>query len=232
VAVQDKFHSTGFTYPLPVYAIHQYFLKDDTLNLLCRTTPMNAGSGPRYSFFQLNLSNAPDSRQFQPLKRYSFSPDNQSLLAVFDGAGQPDPVALIQLGQPPAKLGWIYKGSLNLFQRFLPAMGKDVVLNDPIGWSADAFTIAFVVSAPDGIQDAQGQPVLRDYLACARLDGESFRVLAAPVDLSPYKFRKGSVITDLKCEGDKAVLFFSQSDSSDILKAEIPLPKLPETKSQ
>lgn len=229
VTIQDKIHSNGFIYPLNVYAIHSYFLTDNTLNLLCRTTPKEAISGPRYTFIQFNLSNEQDSRQFQSLKRYSFSPDNRFLLAIIDTGATTDSVALIRLDKSPAQLGWVYSnnGAINFFKKALPSMAQSVVLYDPIGWSADSFTAAFVASAADMIPDTQGQPVSRDYLACVQLSEDGFQVAAEPVDLSPYHYKNGSVIVDLKCDGGKITLFFNQTDSSDNLKAEFPLPKPP-----
>ncbi len=227
VTIQDKFHSTGMVYPLSVYAINDYALSGDYLNLLCRVTSKISDGGPRYTFIQLNLSSPSDSRQFQPLKSFSFSPGNQYLLATFDGNGQPDPIGLIQL-DGSAKLGWLYsnKSMINLFQKALPAMVQGIVMNNPIGWSGDSSTAVFVASAGDGTQDAQGKMVQKDYLTRLELDGDDFKLAAEPIDLSPYHYRDGSIISDVKCSADKATLFFSQSNSSDILQADFPLPAL------
>lgn len=232
VTILDKMRNTRMIYPLPAYAVHYYFLRDEALDLVCRTTLRGAEGGPRYTFLQLNLSNEQDSGQFQNLKRFFFSPDGQFLLAVLDGSGAPDPIVLMRLQESPIKVGWLYssKNSVNYFGRALPAMAQDVFLNDAVGWSADSSTAAFVLSAPDGTKDAQGQPVLRDFLACLRLSGEGFRVSAQPLDLSSYHYHHGSVITDIKCDGGKATLLFVQSDSSQNLTAEFPLP--PDTPAQ
>jgi hypothetical protein len=225
VTVQDKFRSTGTVYPLSVYAINDYALSGDNLNLLCRVTPKISDGGPRYTFIQLNLSSPSDSRQFQPLKKFSFSPGNQYLLAVFDGKDQPDPIGLVQL-DGPAKLGWLYsaKSGVNFFQKALPAMSQGIVLNDPVGWSGDSSDALFVASAGDGTQDAQGQLVQKDYLVRLGLDGDDFKLAAEPVDLSAYHYRNGSIISDVKYSVDKASLIFSQSNSSDILQDDVPLP--------
>jgi len=199
VTIQDKFRSTGLTYPLSVYAINDYALSGDYLNLLCRITPKISDGGPRYTFIQLNLSSPSDSRQFQPLKIYSFSPGNQYLLATFDGKGKADSIGLIQL-DGPAKLGWLYstQSSVDLFQKALPVPVQGIVLNNPIGWSGDSSTAIFVASANDGTQDAQGNAVQKDYLTRLELDGDDFKLAAEPVDLSPYHYRNGSIISDVK----------------------------------
>ena len=229
VTIQDKFRSTGMVYPLSVYAINDYALSGDYLNLLCRITPKISDGGPRYTFIQLNLSSPSDSRQFQPLKIFSFSPGNQYLLATFDGKDQPDSIGLIQL-DGPAKLGWLYsdKSAVNLFQKALPSMTQGILLNNPVGWSGDSSTAVFVASSSDGTRDAQGNAVQKDYLARLELNGDNFKLAAEPVDLSPYHYRNGSIISDLKCSLDKATFFFSQSNSSDILKADFPLPVFPQ----
>jgi hypothetical protein len=229
VTIQDKFRSTGIVYPLSVYAINDYALSGDYLNLLCRITPKISDGGPRYTFIQLNLSSASDSQQFQPLKIYSFSPGNQYLLATFDGKDQPDSIGLIQLNGT-AKLDWLYssKNTINLFQKALPAITQGITLNNPIGWSGDSSTAIFVTSASDGTQDAQGKSVQKDYLTRLELNGDDFKLAAEPVDLSPYHYRNGSIISDIKYSTDKATLFFSQSNSSDILQADFSLPALPQ----
>src|SRR5579859_849189 len=73
-AVVDKFRSTQTTFPLNFYAIPQFFLSGENLNLLGRTNLKSSPEGFRYSFLQISLSNPPDSREFRPLKQYSFSP--------------------------------------------------------------------------------------------------------------------------------------------------------------
>ncbi len=228
VTIQDKFRSTGMVYPLNVYAINDYALSGDFLNLLCRVTPKISDGGPRYTFIQLNLSSPSDSKQFQPLKTFSFSPGNQYLLAVFDGIDQADSIGLIQL-DGSAKMGWLYsnKFTINLFQKAQPAMARGIVLNNPIGWSGDSSTAIFVASASDGTQDAQGKTVQKDYLTRLELNGDDFNLAAEPIDLSSYHYRDGSIISDIKCSPDKATLSFSQSNSSDILQADFPLPALP-----
>ncbi len=227
VTIQDKFRSSGVVYPLSVYAINDYALSGNYLNLLCRVTPKVSDAGPRYTFIQLNLSSPSDSRQFQPLKIYSFSPGNQYLLTSFDGKDQPDSIGLIQL-DGPAKLGWIYsnKNATNLFQKALPTLTQGITLNNPVGWSGDSSTAVFVVSANDGTQDAQGKWVQKDYLTRLGLNGDDFSLAVKPVDLSPYHYRNGSIISDMKCSTDKATLIFSQSNSSDLLQADFPLPGL------
>jgi hypothetical protein len=236
VDVQDKIHSTDTRYPLNVYSINHYYLADDTLNLLCRINRRAPDSGPRYTLIQLNLSSPSDSRQFQPVKQYSFSPDDQTAIAVLDGApsGGPDSVGVIRLNHAPAQLGWIYanKGLINLFQKALPDISKDVVIQDPVGWSADSLTAVFVVSASSATPDSQAtpmatpvQPASKDYLASVELTDDGYKVAAQPVDLSPYHYRNGGVIYKIECSADKATIYFSQANSSDNLQAVFSLPK-------
>lgn len=227
VTVQDKFHNTATAYPLGVYSVNDYFLSDNTLDLVCRLTPKTSDSGPRYSCIQLNLSTPSDSRQFQPLKRFSLSPDTRELLAVFDGQGRPDPLALIQLSNVPAQAAWLYAaGGVNLFQKALPAMAANVVLLDPVGWSADSRTAAFLATAQEGATEGAGGGS-KDFLVFVEFNGEDYQLAAEPVDLSSYHYKAGSVVTDIKCSGGKATLFFNQADSSDILQADFPQPDGP-----
>lgn len=227
VTILNKFSNTGIVYPLNVYAINDYALLGGHLNLVCRTTPRVVDGGPRYSFVQLDLANPTDSKQFQPLKQFSLSPGNQNLLVVFDGKDQSDSIGLIQLGDGPAGMIWLYakNGKINLFQKSLPDMSVNVALHDPVGWSVDSGTAAFLASAGDGTQDPQGKVILKDYLVFLVLDESGCKVAAEPVDLSPYHYKAGSVITDIKCTSDKATIIFSQADSSDNLQAEFPFPK-------
>lgn len=224
VTVQDKFNQTATAYPLGVYAVNDYSLSDNALDLVCRLTPKTSDSGPRYSCLQLNLSNPSDSRRFQPLKRFSLSPDSRELLAVFDGQGRPDALALIRLADPPAQATWLYAaGGVNMFQKALPAMAADVTLLDPVGWSADSGTAAFLATADDGaVEGTNGSKV---FLVFVELNRGDYHLAAEPVDLSPYHYKAGSVVTDIKCSGGKATLFFSQADSPDILQADFPLPQ-------
>ena len=222
VTIQDKFRSQSSMYPLPVYAIQDYFLTGDNLNLLCRITPKTAEVGPRYTFIQLALSSPSDSRQYQPLKQFSFSPGNAYMIGVFDGKGQEDSIGILQLGEGTAQLGWLYTpgNGINLFKKALPSMAQEVVMRDPVGWSADSGTAVFVACAPGSSQAIPTDSTLGYYLCFVEFNGSEFKLAAEPVDLSAYHYGAGTIISEIKCAGDKATLFFSQSNSQEILQAD------------
>jgi hypothetical protein len=234
-AVQDKFRSTQTLFPLNFYAIHQFFLDDDRLNLLGRLNRQTSPEGPRYCFLQISLSNQPDSRQFQPLKKYFFSPDNQFLLAVFDGKDQPDPIGFIRLSEAPAQLGWLLAngGAVNLFHEAFPTLDSPVTLNDPVGWSADSRTCVFVVSVPLGVStpeaspDPQTQPVIKNYLVSVDLTRDRITPAVEPLDLSAYHYGTGAVITQIVTDGRNAVLTFNRNDSADTIPVTFALPTVP-----
>ena len=223
VDVTDKLRNNTTRFPLKVYSINEYFLVDDKLNLLCRTT-LRDTTRQFYSMIQLNFSNAPDSRQFSGLKKYFFSSDNGSLLAVFDQDGQEDALGLIRLNQGPAQLGWIYseREQTNLFLKALPALGKNIRLASVVGWSADALTAAFVLSGNEGTADA---PVLKYYLACVTLDGDHFQTAVEPVDLSAYALPAGGTIDKIDCVGNQAALYFPPKNMADNGKVTFKLPQ-------
>jgi|SRR5579872_5258537 len=223
VDITDKLRSSTTRFPLKVYSINEYFLAEDHLNLLCRTT-LRDTTEQRFTLIQLNLSNSPDSRQFQGLKKYFFSPDNQSLLGTFDRGGTGESIGLIRLGKGPAGMGWLYseEAQVNLFQKALPSMGKKISLASLVGWTADALTAAFVLRADEGTPDT---PVLKYYLACLYLDEDRFQVAAEAVDLSAYHIPDNGTIDQIACEGDQVTLTFPSSDSFKTSKAVIKLPK-------
>lgn len=225
VDITDKLRSNTVRFPLKVYSINEYFLVEDHLNLLCRTT-LRDTTEQRFTFIQLNLSNGPDSRQFLGLKKYFFSPDNQSLLGVFNNGGTGESIGLIRLGKAPAGLGWLYseEAQANLLKRALPTMGKKITLASLVGWAADALTAAFVLKADEGTPDA---PVVKYYLACLYLDEDRFRVAAEAVDLSAYHIPDSGTIDQIACEGEQATLTFPASDSNKAMKAVFKLPKPP-----
>jgi hypothetical protein len=225
VDITDKLRSNTTRFPLKVYSINEYFLVEDHLNLLCRTT-LRDTTEQRFTLIQLNLSNSPDSRQFLGLKKYFFSPDNQSLIGVFDNGGTEDSIGLIRLGKAPAGLGWLYspEARTNLFKKVLPTLGEKAALASLVGWTADALTAAFVLRADEGTADV---PALKYYLACLYLDEDRFRVAAEAVDLSAYPIPGNGTIDQIACEGDQVTLTFPPSDSNKAMKAVFKLPQPP-----
>ncbi len=223
VDITDKLRSNTIRFPLKVYSINEYFLVEDHLNLLCRTT-LRDTTEQRFTLIQLNLSNTSDSRQFLGLKKYFFSPDNQSLLGLFDKDGTEEAIGLIRLGKGPAGLGWIYSpdAQANLFKKALPTIGNKISLASLVGWTADALTAAFVLKADEGTPDA---PAMKYYLACLYLDEDRFRVAAQAIDLSAYPIPDNGTIDQIACEGDQVTLTFPQSDSNKAMKAVFKLPK-------
>ena len=223
VDITDKLRSNTIRFPLKVYSINEYFLVEDHLNLLCRTT-LRDTTEQRFTLIQLNLSNASDSRQFLDLKKYFFSPDNQSLIGVFNKEGTGESLGLIRLGKGPAGLGWLYSKEVqaNLFKKTLPTIGEKISLASLVGWAADALTAAFVLRADEGTPDA---PALKYYLACLYLDEDRFRVAAQAVDLSAYHIPENGTIDQIACEGDQVTLTFPQSDFNKGMKAVFKLPK-------
>src|SRR5579859_2434124 len=226
VDVTDKFRSQGTRFPLEVYAINQYFLDDDRLNLICRTTPRDTFH-QLYSFIQLNLTDHQDSRQFQGMEKFFFSPDNRFLVAAFDQGGPPESIGFIRLSQGPARLGWLYseKEKLNLFQKALPEIGKHLSLASVVGWMADSLTAVFVLSENVGTAES---PVLKYYLTCLYLEEDGFKVAAEAVDLSPYQLPDGGMIDTISCSGDHATLYFQPKDLSGTSQADFKLPKTPD----
>ncbi|MGH7739486.1 MAG: hypothetical protein ACREL1_04995 [bacterium] len=216
--VLDKFRSTQSVFPLNFFAIHQYFLNNNTLNLLGRLNRSNSPGGPRFCFLQIDLSNQADSRQFQPLKRYSFSPDNNFLLGVFAGQGHGDSIGFIRLSQSPAQIGWLYAedGAVNLLKGQVPDIGSSLVLKEPVGWSADSRTVVFVAttSSADASDSAKPSP-LKTYLVSVTLSQDQITPAAVPIDLTPYHYQAGAVITQINTDGTQAVLHFNRNDSAD-----------------
>lgn len=225
VTVTDKFRSQQTFYPLKVYAIANYFLLGDTLNLVARATLLNTPTGPRYTFIQLNLSNPSDSRQFQNLQQYSLSPDQQNLLAVVDNGGGAPGIGMARLTDDPMGMGWIYAepAGANLFKASFAAPVSAFTFYDPVGWSADSLSAAFLFSIDDGTKDAQGKAVLKDYLANLELADKNWKATAQPLDLSSYHFHSGAALTDLRCDGQKAALFLTQDNSSNPVEVDFKL---------
>ena len=217
VTVTDKFRSNTMLYNVDAYAINSYFLLEDTLNLVARTTVAGNQVPLRFDFLQLALANPPDSRQFKNLRQYSLSPDHRSLLVVMDqGDDKPPLVGMADLSNPPARMGLIYgqPAGVNLFKAAFAGPVSTLVLNDPVGWTADGGTAAFVLSVGDGSQDAQGKPVVKDYLAVLQQTDKGWTGWAQPADLSPYHFHQGGVVTDLQCSGGQARLFLTDQNST------------------
>ncbi len=224
VTVTDKFRSQQTLYPLKAYAVNGYFLLGDTLNLVARTTLINSPDGPRYSFLQLNLPNPPDSRQFQNLRQYSLSPDQQILMVLMDNGGSPPLLGLSRLTDSPAGLAWIYAepAGVNLFKSAFAAPVTALTLNEPVAWAADSLSAVFLLTADDGTKDAQGKPVLKDYLADLELTDNAWKVSAREVDLSSYHFHSGEVLTNLQYAAGEAKLFFTSQDSANPVEADFP----------
>src|SRR5581483_9225801 len=107
-----------------------------------------------------------------------------------------------------------------LFQKALASMGQGVAIQNPVGWTADSSTAVFVARAQEGMAGTPTDTPAKDYLVFLAINGDDFKLAAEPVDLSAYHYRAGAIISDIKCEGDKATLFFSQSDSSDANQAD------------
>lgn len=218
ITVTDKFRSTTTLYPVDGYAINIYFLLGDSLNLLSRTTLMgNNQAAYRYNFLQLALENPPDSRLYKNLQQFFFSPDQRSLLAVIDnGEGKPPLVGLASLENSPARMAPLYADSMgvNLFKAAFSGPVSTLAVNDLVGWAADGQTAVFVLSVGDGSQDAQGKPVLKDYLAVVQQTDKGWTASAQPADLSAYHFHQGGVITDLQVNGDQARLFLTDQNST------------------
>ncbi len=229
VSVQDKFRSTITTYPIQAYAINDYSLLGDSLNLVGRTTLVGSQQPLRYSLTQLALSNPQDSRQFQNLKKFSLSPDNQNLLAVIDqGEGKSGLVGVIRLGNSPASVDWIYAepGQVNQFKAAFAGPVTDFILQDPVGWAADSESGAFLFSVENGVKDAQGQPVLKDYLADLELGDKGWAASAQAVDLSAYHYHNGAVVTDLRCSDGKIALFITSDSNSNPVEVDFkPAPR-------
>ena len=227
--VTDKFRSTQTTFPLNFYAIPEFFLNETNLDLLGRINPKSSPEGFRYGFLQISLSNPPDSREFKPLKQYSFSPDNRFLLGVFDGQDHPDSIGVIRLDEAPAQIGWLLAngGALNLFKEAVPALGPHLALNDPVGWSADSGTAVFILSAsvsapatPSNSSDTQAQ----NYLVRLDLTPDRAQPSLMPVDLSAEHYQSGGALTRIVTDGRTAALYFNQSDSSDTTPVTFALP--------
>ena len=121
-------------------------------------------------------------------------------------------------------MGWLYSGEakVNLFQKALPTMGKNIALASVVGWAADALTAAFLLTADEGTPDA---PALKYYLACLYLDEDRFKVAAEVVDLSSYHLPDGGVIDQIDCSGDEATLHFPPTDSFKTSKVTFKLPQ-------
>lgn len=217
ITVADKFRSTTTLYPLDGYAVNVYFLLGDSLNLVSRTTLMGNQVAYRYNFLQLALSNPSDSRLYKGFRQFSFAPDQRSLLAVIDGGdGKPPLIGLASLENPPARMVILYGEPMgaNIFKSAFSSPVSTLALNDPVGWAADGQTAAFVLSVGDGSQDAQGKPVLKDYLAVLQQTDKGWGASAQPVDLSAYHFHQGGVVTDLQIGGGQARLFLTDQNST------------------
>lgn len=221
VTVTDKFRSQQVFYPLKAYAIPAYFLLGDTLNLVTRTTLLNTPSGPRYSFIQLNLADPSDSHQFPNLRQYSLSPDQQNLLVAVDEDSGPPMLGITHLTDSPLNMEWLYSepARVNLFKAAFQAPVTALSLSDPVGWSADSLSAAFLFSVDDGTRDAQGKPVWKDYLAALSWS-EGWKASAQAVDLSPYHFHAGAALTDLRYDGRQAQLFFTSDNSTNPVEAD------------
>jgi hypothetical protein len=226
VGVVNKFNNTGMNFNLNLYAINNYYLLDDALILIGRTTPQWSAAPPEYSLLNLNLTTSQNSQEFKNLKRFSLSPDNQSVLVLVDGGGKPDLIGLIRLNNQPGRLEWLETGQagVSLIQSALPGPVKSLSLSPAVGWFADALSAVLIVTADDGTQDAQGNPVLKNYLVWVELEDNGPKVSAEPLDLSPYHVKDGTMVDKVDCAADKVTLTFTQANSSETVQADFPLP--------
>jgi hypothetical protein len=224
VTVLDKLRFTSASFPLPVYAIQDYFLADSALDLMTRTNPLGSQGGPRFDFYQLNLESPDESRRYGPVKRFSLSPDNQAVLARFDGGDKPDAIVLILDSSVPAVLYWLYgpQAGMGLFQKAIPSLTSPPQVQDPVAWAADSMTAAFLVTTG---KDADEIEPGRTYLTALRLDGDGPQIAVNPVDLSPYGYGRGAVVVRAQCAGNQAAFFLTRPGSADVQEADFPLPE-------
>jgi len=194
--------------------------------LIGRTTPQWSAAPPEYSLLNLNLTTSQNSQEFKNLKRFSLSPDNQSVLVLVDGGGKPDLIGLIRLNNQPGRLEWLEAGQagVSLIQSALPGHLKSLSLSPAVGWFADALSAVLIVTADDGTQDAQGNSILKNYLVRVELEDNGPKVLAEPLDLSPYHVKDGTMVDKVDCAADKVTLTFTQANSAETIQADFPLP--------
>jgi hypothetical protein len=225
VTVNDKLHSRETLFPLKAFAIPNYFFLGDTLNLVARTTAMGSQPVPLYSFIQLALSNPSDSRQFQNLRQYSLSPDQQNLLAVVYQADAPPLVGITRLMDSPVETKWIYAepARVNLFKASFGAPVTALTLWDPVGWSADSLSAAFLFTVDDGSRDAKGNPIPKDFLADLEWTDKGWQASAQPVNLTDYRFHAGAALTDVRISGGKIGLFLASDSSTNPVEVDFDL---------
>lgn len=225
VTVTDKFRSQQVNYPLTGYAVPNYFLLNDTLNLILRATLANSPTEARYNFLQLDLSDSSNSHQLTNLRQYSFSPDRQNLFMVVAQDNGAPWLGLARLAENPLDLQWLYAegAGANVFKSTFQGPVTALTVWAPVGWSADSLSAAFLFSVDEGAKDGQGNPALKDVLAFLELGDKGWQASARPVDLSSYHFHAGAALTDLKYDGQKARLFFTSDRSTTPVEADFNL---------
>ena len=130
-------------------------------------------------------------------------------------------LGITHLTDSPLNMEWLYSepARVNLFKAAFQAPVTALSLSDPVGWSADSLSAAFLFSVDDGTRDAQGKPVWKDYLAALSWS-EGWKASAQAVDLSPYHFHAGAALTDLRYDGRQAQLFFTSDNSTNPVEAD------------
>jgi hypothetical protein len=230
VDIQDKLHGTGTRFPLKVYAIQEYFLSDNLLNLITRDTPKSSMSKPLYGFLQLNMDSPNDSRQYKGISKYFFSSDNRALIALFNngdaaGGAVTQSLGLVRWEDKPASLGWIYSpgAQVNTLKAFRVPDGEIPALEGTVGWTADSLTAAFVASFTGG-QATPETGTKTYFLVRADLGDNGIKVAASPVDTAALHLQSGATIDKVACTGDTATLTVISSDGTDTQQVQLPLP--------
>lgn len=223
ITIQDKTRNNAFEFPLQAYSAPVYFLMRDTLDVVARTTLMGAQPVPFYDFLQLDLANPSQSRRYSGLRQFSLSPDQQSLLMVLDKGEAAPWLALARLDGGPAQVSWLYAEGpkVNLFQDAFTGPVTGLVLNEPIAWSPDSLLAAALLSVKSGEKDGQGNDLWKDCLARMEWGEKGWKVTAKTLDLSKYRFHRGSALTDLKVLNDRVALFLTQDDSTTPVEVDV-----------
>lgn len=223
ITIQDKTHNNAFEFPLQAYSVPAYFLVRDTLNVLSRTTLMGTQPVPFYDFLQLDLANPSQSKRYSHLRQFSVSPDQQSLLMVLDQGNASPWLALARLDEGPAQVSWVYAESpqVNLFQKAFSGPISGLVVNEPIGWSADSLMGAVLLSVDLGAKDGQGKVLWSDFLTRMEWTEKGWKITTQALDLSKNGFHAGSALTDLKVLNDHVALFLAQDDSTTPVEVDV-----------
>ncbi len=129
------------------------------------------------------------------------------------------------MAESPLNLQWLYAepAGINLFKAAFTSPVSALVLQEPVGWAADSLSGAFLFSVGDGSQDAQGKPMLKDYLTGLEQANGEWKVTVQPVDLSAYHFHAGAALTELRCDGRKISLFLTSDNSTNPVEVDFKL---------